>query len=157
MKKKAWQMYRKRWKVPEILSLRIFPMRRIIEAGSGSRRCRKDISFPVQKTRRQSLFMRIIMNSMSRWTVWLDIARWHWTVARKKNFWPWKSRHRRRTFSGIWKRKLSMVKTWVQHRFLKKQSKTATSDSLLRRSSVKSEVNWPKKQKMEPSKYLARI
>lgn len=25
MKKKAWQMYRKRWKVPEILSLRIFP------------------------------------------------------------------------------------------------------------------------------------
>ena len=58
--------YRKRWKVPEILSLRIFPMRRIIEAGSGSRRCRKDISFPVQKTRRQSLFMRIIMNSMSR-------------------------------------------------------------------------------------------
>ena len=66
IKKKAWQMYRKRWKVPEILSLRIFPMRRIIEAGSGSRRCRKDISFPVQKTRRQSLFMRIIMNSMSR-------------------------------------------------------------------------------------------
>ena len=65
-KTKAWQMYRKRWKVPEILSLRIFPMRRIIEAGSGSRRCRKDISFPVQKTRRQSLFMRIIMNSMSR-------------------------------------------------------------------------------------------
>ena len=56
----------KRGKVPEILSLRIFPMRRIIEAGSGSRRCRKDISFPVQKTRRQSLFMRIIMNSMSR-------------------------------------------------------------------------------------------
>jgi len=47
-------------------SLRIFLMRRIIEAGSGSRRCRKDISFPVQKTRRQSLFMRIIMNSMNR-------------------------------------------------------------------------------------------
>ena len=52
--------------VQEALSLRIFPMRQIIEAGSGNRRCRKDISFPVQKTRRQSLFMRIIINSMSR-------------------------------------------------------------------------------------------
>ena len=46
-------MYRKRWKVPEILSLRIFPMRRIIEAGSGSRRCRKGTyHFQCKKTRR---------------------------------------------------------------------------------------------------------